>query len=66
MLMLNYNMKWRNSNMPRGRKPKSDAMPKMKEIKDNRKAQKIVYEYALRYAIDTVGSNTKNVFIVRN
>ena len=30
--------------MPRGRKPKSASMPKMKEIKDNRKAQKIVYE----------------------
>ena len=28
-------------------------------------SQKIVYEYALRYAIDTVASNTKNVFIVR-
>lgn len=30
--------------MPRGRKPKSASMPKMKEIKDKRKAQKIVYE----------------------
>ena len=30
--------------MPRGRKPKSASMPKMKEIKDTRKAQKIVYE----------------------
>ena len=30
--------------MPRGRKPKSASMPKMKEIKDIRKAQKIAYE----------------------
>ena len=30
--------------MPRGRKSKSASMPKMKEIKDKRKAQKIVYE----------------------
>lgn len=30
--------------MPRGRKPKSASMPKMKEIKDARKAKKIVYE----------------------
>lgn len=30
--------------MPRGRKPKSASMPKMKEIKDTRKAKKIVYE----------------------
>jgi len=28
-------------------------------------SQKIVYEYALRNAIDTVGSNSKNVMIVR-
>ena len=28
-------------------------------------AQKIIYEYALRNAIDTVSSNTKNVMIVR-
>ncbi|MBQ6538779.1 MAG: DUF2075 domain-containing protein [Bacilli bacterium] len=28
-------------------------------------SQKIVYEYALRYAIDTVASNSKNVMIVR-
>ncbi|MCR4581347.1 MAG: DUF2075 domain-containing protein [Bacilli bacterium] len=28
-------------------------------------SQKIVYEYALKYAIDTVGQNSKNVFIVR-
>ena len=27
--------------------------------------QKIVYEYALRNAVDTVGSNSKNVMIVR-
>ena len=30
--------------MPRGRKPKSASMPKIKEIKDTRKAQKIVYD----------------------
>lgn len=30
--------------MPRGRKPKSASMPKIKGIKDQRKAQKIVYE----------------------
>ena len=28
-------------------------------------SQKIIYEYALRYAIDTVGTQSKNVFIVR-
>lgn len=30
--------------MPRGRKPKMASMPKLKEIKDERKAQKIIQE----------------------
>ena len=45
-----------------------DSLSKM--LKGNKEfymidSQKIVYEYALKYAIDTVGTNSKSVMIVR-